>query len=151
MSDEDLEKEIGIRGERTCPRCGVHLIVVERGGERLDVCEKCGGIWFDHFELDEVMGDGSPVELLITIKETLKSDSLPCPQCRSNMKEKEVYGVNVDQCESCNGVWLDAGETEKIWAETERTKNPRHYEDNVVPPYDFWYHFKKKFGDLKNY
>ncbi|HYG66696.1 MAG TPA: zf-TFIIB domain-containing protein [Anaeromyxobacteraceae bacterium] len=37
-----------------------------------------------------------------------------CPKCGMKMQEVHMRGVDVDVCFSCNGVFLDAGELEKI-------------------------------------
>ena len=37
-----------------------------------------------------------------------------CPVCDERMREVDRHGVNVDVCPSCNGIWLDKGELEKL-------------------------------------
>jgi uncharacterized protein len=37
-----------------------------------------------------------------------------CPVCDDKLREIEKYGVMVDICPSCKGVWLDRGELEKV-------------------------------------
>jgi uncharacterized protein len=37
-----------------------------------------------------------------------------CPKCGLQMHEVKLRGVDVDVCFSCNGVFLDAGELEKL-------------------------------------
>jgi Zn-finger nucleic acid-binding protein len=37
-----------------CPECGRPLTGVVRDGVRLDVCQPCRGVWFDHHELDAI-------------------------------------------------------------------------------------------------
>lgn len=37
-----------------------------------------------------------------------------CPVCDGKLREIEKYGVTVDICPGCKGVWLDRGELEKI-------------------------------------
>ncbi len=39
---------------------------------------------------------------------------LQCPVCGTPMREIERFGVMVDICPSCKGVWLDRGELDKI-------------------------------------
>jgi Zn-finger nucleic acid-binding protein len=39
---------------------------------------------------------------------------MQCPVCDERLREIEKYGVMVDICPSCKGVWLDRGELEKI-------------------------------------
>jgi len=33
-----------------------------------------------------------------------------CPKCGLNLIEIEFKGVKIDECSSCKGIWLDAGE-----------------------------------------
>ncbi|RJQ24889.1 MAG: hypothetical protein C4589_12090 [Peptococcaceae bacterium] len=37
-----------------------------------------------------------------------------CPVCHRSLKEVPKYGVNIDVCSTCRGVWLDRGELEKV-------------------------------------
>lgn len=39
---------------------------------------------------------------------------MDCPVCGEKLREIERYGVEVDICPACKGVWLDRGELEKI-------------------------------------
>lgn len=39
---------------------------------------------------------------------------MQCPRCQSTLKLGERNGVEIDYCESCRGIWLDAGEIDKI-------------------------------------
>lgn len=39
---------------------------------------------------------------------------MKCPKCGMDLNEIELHGVKVDQCASCGGVFLDAGEMEAI-------------------------------------
>lgn len=37
-----------------------------------------------------------------------------CPVCNGRLRAIEKYGVEIDICPDCKGVWLDRGELEKI-------------------------------------
>lgn len=37
-----------------------------------------------------------------------------CPVCDETLREVEKFGVAIDICPGCKGVWLDRGELEKI-------------------------------------
>jgi uncharacterized protein len=39
---------------------------------------------------------------------------LACPNCTSGMNEINRNGVKIDICPTCQGVWLDRGELNKI-------------------------------------
>ena len=40
-----------------------------------------------------------------------------CPKCGRKLIEISYHKVLVDKCSGCHGVWLDAGELEKILAD----------------------------------
>ena len=81
---------------------------------------------------------------------------MECPVCGEKLREIEKYGVLVDICPGCKGVWLDRGELEKIvemaevggprgsetrseHAETPRFRPEEHYGDHGA-------HKRKKSG-----
>lgn len=73
-------------------------------------------VFFDIIRLEEVLRKGS--------------DEMNCPVCEDvRMKEVERYGVLIDICPNCKGIWLDRGELEKI---TEQVKEVRQ-------PFNQWY------------
>ncbi|MFQ5478467.1 MAG: zf-TFIIB domain-containing protein [Candidatus Binatia bacterium] len=37
-----------------------------------------------------------------------------CPRCGTELNEKDHSGVSIDECLSCGGIWLDAGELSAI-------------------------------------
>lgn len=39
---------------------------------------------------------------------------MQCPVCDERLREVDRFGVQVDICPSCRGVWLDRGELDKI-------------------------------------
>jgi len=39
---------------------------------------------------------------------------MKCPKCGMDLQEIGLHGVKVDQCASCGGIFLDAGELEQI-------------------------------------
>ena len=113
-----------------CPACGNQLGQLVAAGVVLDVCNGgCGGIWFDSFELQKVeaaqavTGD---IQISIPVDASIKVDYAKrrcCPKCGDVVLMRHFYskrrGVVVDECPSCAGFWLDAGELEQIRAERE--------------------------------
>ena len=112
-----------------CPACMRELTEVHVGSLAVDICHGgCGGIWFDAFELqrvDEKHETGG--ELLANIKRdpALRVDPLrkrDCPRCNGVKLSRHRFNpkssVEVDHCPNCAGYWLDAGELEKIRAES---------------------------------
>jgi predicted amidophosphoribosyltransferase len=41
---------------------------------------------------------------------------MKCPKCGMDLAEISLHGIKVDQCASCGGVFLDAGEIEQLFA-----------------------------------
>lgn len=39
---------------------------------------------------------------------------MKCPKCGSDMVEKELDNVMIDQCTECEGIYFDAGELEMV-------------------------------------
>ncbi|MBI4423576.1 MAG: zf-TFIIB domain-containing protein [Elusimicrobia bacterium] len=110
----------------TCPKCRgrlrVLLVPVEAGnlwsGARvesveLDLCEACGGAWFDAGEAAAYLGsrlEGAPPppRLAPKFQKLLDRRIGDCPRCRIILEEKRRAGSRVDVCPQCGGLWLDA-------------------------------------------
>lgn len=45
---------------------------------------------------------------------------MQCPVCRVELLMTERYGVEIDYCPQCRGIWLDRGELDKIVARAEQ-------------------------------
>jgi uncharacterized protein len=43
--------------------------------------------------------------------------TMQCPRCDGRLHQKTHAEVSIDQCDRCQGVWLDAGELEQIVGE----------------------------------
>lgn len=39
---------------------------------------------------------------------------MTCPKCGGKLEEIIFRGIEIDRCTSCDGVWLDEGELEKL-------------------------------------
>lgn len=107
-----------------CPACATEMTLLQVDGTVVDVCHHgCGGIWFDHFELQRFDEGGSdPGEMLNVIKDPDvtrgSQDRLHCPRCQDVVLRKHFFSINqkveVDSCPGCGGYWLDHGELEQI-------------------------------------
>lgn len=126
-----------------CPVClGAHLSRLEivRGRPPfLDRCGRCGGIWFDHGEVDALRSLQAETTLMRIVLEatalrmkchdcsaSLERNAerchvcgwrnvLSCPQCEKNMRRADHEGLVLDVCSSCHGVWFDQIELAEIW------------------------------------
>jgi len=108
-----------------CPACGKVLEQTTAGDVVVDVCQGgCGGIWFDNFELskfDEPRESEGEELLDIERDESIiidRTKRLKCPKCNDLVMMRHFFSVKkeveVDECPSCCGFWLDAGELGKI-------------------------------------
>jgi Zn-finger nucleic acid-binding protein len=43
-----------------------------------------------------------------------------CPKCQNPLREREKGDIVIDICPACRGVWLDAGEMEKLITQEQR-------------------------------
>ena len=118
-----------------CPACARELTLLNVSNTIVDVCHYgCGGIWFDHFELQNFDEGGSkPGEMLNVVKDPdvhrAADQRLKCPRCRDVVLRRHFFSirqkVEVDSCPGCGGYWLDHGELEQIRSEFE-TDEARH-------------------------
>ncbi len=136
------------RMELKCPACQHDMIKVfiPETGFNVDVCANgCGGIYFDNREFKHF---DEPYENIDDISKALDNknfiavnENLPryCPVCGAKMVKNYSSmrkEVQVDECYSCGGKFLDYGELEKIRAEfnteAERIADTMAYLYNTV-------------------
>jgi membrane associated rhomboid family serine protease len=104
-----------------CPVDGSELERIAFQGIEVDVCSKCGGIWFDHGELDDVMREAlAQPQSVARLDPQSGAPTKPtphrqptCPRCQKPMIP-EVFGkvsnIELDRCPQCQGQWADGGE-----------------------------------------
>lgn len=39
---------------------------------------------------------------------------MKCPKCGTDLIEIDFKGIKIDECSSCRGIWLDAGECDAL-------------------------------------
>lgn len=82
--------------------------------------------------------------------------SLRCPNCTTEMMLSNKFGVEIDHCPRCRGVWLDRGELEKVGNMQNKYEddhyNKYHYGKDHDDDDDYYYRRKHKkrgfFGDM---
>ena len=52
--------------------------------------------------------------------EAAQKSAINCPKCDGTLLELTHEGVQIDRCNKCNGVWLDAGELERLTSQEEQ-------------------------------
>jgi len=125
---------------RYCAQCTGSLMAKARfGGETIDVCGDCGGVWLDDGELQSLVRSygvrfrlsepalASAGQLLVALRtadasgitsaENLRSHALLCPFCHG-VCFPTVYGFDsgivMNRCHEGHGVFLDPNELEGI-------------------------------------
>lgn len=112
-----------------CPVCNKKLKTIGYENQEVDICLKCGGIWFDKGELLKVVNSLLSKNKIDpqTIKEAyrdkiinpdkIKQFKRKCPRCNLDMHLNNYsYDSNIiiDKCPGCNGIWTDAGEMQAV-------------------------------------
>jgi Zn-finger nucleic acid-binding protein len=111
-----------------CPVCNHPLKQLTVSNVQLDACDGgCGGIWFDRFELTKFDEPHDQAGLqLLDLKRDPKisvdyQKRINCPKCNDSILMRHFFSVKrqveVDDCPSCAGTWLDAGELRTIRSE----------------------------------
>ena len=116
-----------------CPDCTAPLEVRHHEGVELDACPAGHGLWLDRGELhavlvsersDQPRGEEDAARaaavrdgMSAVVRDATMRPGRTCPICGSVMLVREYpgSGVAMDEC-SHHGIWLDAGELERLEA-----------------------------------
>lgn len=110
-----------------CPNCQHSLHTFNYHSIAIDMCSRCGGLWFDPQELPAYIETFRAIHEFppMTISEvtqkahniyTLAEQQKKCPRCQLPMnKFNYAYNSNVflDRCPTCQGIWADRDEITK--------------------------------------
>ena len=126
-----------------CPSCHSALQPLNATAAELDFCPACKGVWFDRDELKKFDNPEEPVPKEINIpaatpENDYSAGARKCPKCADAVMCRRSFDVQdkveVDQCLSCSGIWLDGGEVAAVRAlypsEAERKKIEDAWLDN---------------------
>jgi Zn-finger nucleic acid-binding protein len=119
-------------GRVDCPVCRQPLIVAEREGIELDVCQWCHGLWFDAGELT-LLAEKLGRTLAVPDSNALAAvatDEKPrrCPRCGKAMEKVELGAtprVVLDHCPG-HGLWFDHGELGSLVSQLAVTPGSHH-------------------------
>ncbi|MBQ4646369.1 MAG: quinolinate synthase NadA [Candidatus Gastranaerophilales bacterium] len=101
----DLKKVI-------CPLCSHEMkkVFVDEINANIDVCEECGGVFFDYGEFEHIefalenntkcIDEIDSCEAKTPYKNVFV-DNLTCPSCQSKMVKIEKRGTTILECEAC--------------------------------------------------
>jgi len=112
-----------------CPACQKEMkkVFISAKGINVDVCtDGCGGIYFDNREFKHFDEQHENIDEILnvlkdkTFDKTDETKVRVCPYCSTNMV-KNYSSINkqvqIDECYTCGGKFLDNGELEKIRGE----------------------------------
>ncbi|MBA2482811.1 MAG: zf-TFIIB domain-containing protein [Planctomycetes bacterium] len=114
----------------TCPKCRKPMETVRFQEVEVDRCTWCKGIWFDlleHVALknrrgSEAVDAGATSERVQALHDDLnQKGEIDCPVCHIRMVrlvDKRQSHIWYEKCQSCSGVFLDAGELTDLKHET---------------------------------
>jgi Zn-finger nucleic acid-binding protein len=144
MPDVVVARRGGLETRWPCPVClGVAMEKATARGVStavtLDVCPRCGGIWFERGEARQLARQ-SPESLWNAVPRRtepvrppchgcgapLDRDAdrcaacghrnvLRCPVCDVEMDRRREHGLVLDLCRRCEGVWFDHAELTQLW------------------------------------
>lgn len=116
-----------------CPSCGnllQKLSVTTNSGGKFDVdhCGRCGGTWFDPYEINRIpyheVARIAKLTVLPTSPPTL-SDNHKCPRCHKDLVashyESVPKGVSMLRCPKCGGIWATQKALEEFKKHQEET------------------------------
>jgi len=106
---------------------------------RVDVCAQCGVMWFDPEELKRVLACEATAEAIDDHAPQrqrrvalFRGKALQCPRDRAELVLREHVDkpdVDIDQCPSCRGIMLEAGELREL---AERSWRERSWRERVA-------------------
>ena len=103
-----------------CPRDHSLLSLRGDGLTHFHLCVQCGGVWIHQSALVTVKGDPTDrLKKYYAAEVTgarISTGTIPCPGDGRTMTRIVKDGVEIDQCEACDSVWLDHGELEILVA-----------------------------------
>jgi Zn-finger nucleic acid-binding protein len=118
---------------RPSPVTGKPMEVVSVMGVVLDRCVDSGGIWLDSGELDELLGAAkdNPASLkdFVSLVPASASGSATAavtggkksPISGKPMNHDTVLDIAIDRCEESGGIWIDAGELQRLLASSHQS------------------------------
>lgn len=112
-----------------CPACQKDMtkVFVPKEGVNIDIClDGCGGMWFDNREFSYFDEQNEKIDEISeaikgkTFQSVDEANHRSCPVCGARMVKNYSSvkkEVQIDECYSCGGKFLDNNELEKVRAE----------------------------------
>ncbi len=106
-----------------CPACTSELSPsrCDMTGLEIDSCFYCRGLWFDYNELrrfftaPKLYNNFRLPHDSFRVKIKNPPPTRVCARCPAQaLREVQIDRVEVDECPTCRGIWLDSGEISKL-------------------------------------
>lgn len=107
---------------KRCPHCHNEILqAVDYHEQEIDLCQRCGGMWFEKDEMNAVLSaidNGcDDADFSSQLGKRLGPSQHQCPDCRKQLQHYhllEHYQLDIDVCHHCDGVWIDHNEIEAV-------------------------------------
>ena len=107
---------------KVCPHCKTSFLTPTfHQDTEIDLCQSCGGLWFERQKLNELLSAqtpaAEPVDYTRHLGDRLGPAGLKCPDCRGPLKHQHLlqdFALEVDVCATCQGVWVEHDEIEAV-------------------------------------
>jgi Zn-finger nucleic acid-binding protein len=115
-----------------CPKCFTNTLIsfkVEDQNFNIEKCSRCGGLWFDGGELEQLLGSAAEADLEVPANS--EQTPLPCPRCHKRLslfKYPRTY-AQIEMCKDCKGIWLDKNEFDEISVVRAHSKDSDFHEE----------------------
>ena len=111
-----------------CPKCQTLTLKNFKTSEgvAVDLCDTCKGLWMNKGETAKTAEMESDFPDYKYSMSTAKSVTMKCPECQAAMvtvKYSKESSLEVEHCEKCGGIFLDAGEISKIESVSSTSEN----------------------------
>jgi len=115
--------------EIKCPACQKNMkkVFISKEGVNVDICiDGCGGMYFDNRELKYVDEQAEGIDEILNaitgknFEQVNQANFRTCPVCGARMVKNFTSTkkqVQIDECYSCGGKFLDAGELQALRGE----------------------------------
>ena len=109
----------------TCPRCAKALEEQQLGEMSFRCCRDCKGMLLRHADLSDVLEKSwhtisreEAETMTLQVADGWQNEpKLSCPDCHQTMEKYGYMGIaaiQIDRCDSCSLVWLDADELQNM-------------------------------------
>jgi|GEM_PF-2267123 len=103
-----------------CPSCSNGVLLAPSEGDKGLCCTQCDGLWLEKDTLNSLCNGNEldPDILRAKLKTERRVDNgRACPSCAKTLAVSAVNKIELDWCETCEGVWFDRGESQKVLAD----------------------------------